>query len=399
MKLSIIIVNYNVKYFLEQCLCSVKQAITTIDTEVFVVDNSSTDGSIDYLSNRFKWVQFIINNQNEGFAKANNIALKQCSGDYVLFLNPDTIIPEKILQNCLNFFSAHIDAGAVGVRMTDGSGAFLPESKRAFPSPLVSFFKLSGLSALFPRSGFFNKYALGNLTENEVHEADVLCGAFLMAEKNLLDKIQGFDEAFFMYGEDIDLCFRIQQEGKKNYYLGKEMIIHFKGESSQKDTARYVKIFYEAMRVFVKKYYYGADAAWLNAMLRTGIFIRGGVSLLAAPFKKIKQKSKPASSLNGKKIYLVGDAESAAEAEHIFKSNKHNGNFKHVLGDDKKDQHLIKEKDEIVFCTGRFTYAGSMTFLLANKKKCSYAWHGLHSGSIAGSADINSTGMVYSLNE
>src|SRR6476660_697571 len=193
MRLSIIIVNYNVKFFLEQSLCSVKKAIEKIDVEVFVVDNCSADGRVDYLQKNFSWVKFIVNEKNEGFAKANNIALKQCTGDYILFLNPDTIIPENILEHCLDFFDKYPQAGAVGVKMVDGGGNFLPESKRSFPSPAVSFFKLSGLSSLFPRSKFFNRYALGFLDENEVHEVEVLCGAFLMVKKSILIQLRGFD--------------------------------------------------------------------------------------------------------------------------------------------------------------------------------------------------------------
>jgi GT2 family glycosyltransferase len=177
-QLSVIIVNYNVKYFIEQCLCSVQQAIKNINAEIIVVDNNSSDGSIEYLREKFAAVKFIINNNNKGFAKANNIALKECKGDYVLFLNPDTIIAEDVLQNCIDFFAQHNEAGAVGVRMIDGSGNFLPESKRSFPSPAVSFFKLSGFSSLFPKSKLFNRYALGFLKEDKVHEVDVLCGAF-----------------------------------------------------------------------------------------------------------------------------------------------------------------------------------------------------------------------------
>src|SRR5215813_5994571 len=205
MDLSIIIVNYNVKYFLEQCLCSLQQAVKNMYTEVFVIDNGSTDGSVNYLQQQFPFVKFIVNDRNEGFAKANNIALKQCVGDYILFLNPDTIIAENILQDCIDFYNAHSDAGAIGVRMIDGSGSFLPESKRSFPSPIVSFHKLTGLSSLFPQSKLFNRYALGYLSEKEIHKVDVLCGAFLMAKTELLLQLNGFDESFFMYGEDIDL--------------------------------------------------------------------------------------------------------------------------------------------------------------------------------------------------
>ncbi|HRH59217.1 MAG TPA: glycosyltransferase family 2 protein [Chitinophagaceae bacterium] len=196
MQLSIIIVNYNVKYFLEQCLYSVKAAIKNMEAEVWVADNNSADGSAEFLRKHFAWVKLIENKSNAGFAKANNQALQQCSGDYILFLNPDTIISENILLNCLQHFDSNKNCGALGVRMLDGNGAFLPESKRAFPSPAVSFWKLSGMSALFPHSKVFNRYALGYLNEKQTHNIEVLCGAFFMAPKNLLLQLNGFDEAF-----------------------------------------------------------------------------------------------------------------------------------------------------------------------------------------------------------
>ena len=284
-------------------LCSVKKAIEKIDAEVFVVDNCSADGSVDYLQKNFSWVKFIVNKKNEGFAKANNIALKQCVGDYILFLNPDTIIPENILAHCLDFFDEHNQAGAIGVKMVDGAGNFLPESKRSFPSPLVSFFKLSGFSSIFPRSKFFNKYALGFLDENKVHEVDVLCGAFLMVKKNILLQIGGFDEAFFMYGEDIDLCYRIQKEGNKIYYLGDQTIVHFKGESAKKNSSNYVRMFYQAMSVFVKKHYGSGNAWMIKILLNTGIYIRAFVSLIASPFKHQK---KIQADETGRTEYIIG---------------------------------------------------------------------------------------------
>jgi GT2 family glycosyltransferase len=367
----------------------VQQAVKNIDAEIIVVDNASTDASVEYLREKFDAIKFIKNDNNEGFAKANNTALKECNGDYVLFLNPDTIVSENILQNCIHFLQQHKEAGAVGVRMIDGSGNFLPESKRSFPSPRISFFKLSGLSSLFPKSKTFNRYALGFLAENEVHEVDVLCGAFLMTRKDLLLQLNGFDEEFFMYGEDIDLCYRILEAGFKNYYLGNETVIHFKGESSKQETSRHIKIFYEAMTTFVRKHY--SSMGLMNFMLHAGIFVRRIASFVTSPLKK---KSRPyKSGSDRKKFLLVGDPFSASEAENIIKKNFHEAAIKKLqsLRSLSPDEN---EYREMIFCTGRFLYAETIEFINASKGRHHYMWHGLHTKSIVSSADKDFTGEV-----
>ena len=287
MQLSIIIVNYNVKYFLEQCLFSVQKAIAGIDAEIFVVDNASNDASVEYLQPIFPRIKFIASKTNDGFAKANNKALDKCKGDYVVFLNPDTIVPEDGFKNCINFFKQHEDCGALGVQMIDGSGSFLPESKRSFPSLSAAFYKLTGLSLIFPSSKRFNKYALGNLAKDENFEVDVLAGAFMMLSKDVVEKTKGFDETFFMYGEDIDLSYRVQQAGYKNYYFGKQTIIHFKGESTKRGSLNYVKMFYNAMSIFVKKHYSGSKATFFSSVINVAIWFRAIVSL----FQHILNKS------------------------------------------------------------------------------------------------------------
>lgn len=280
MQLSIIIVNYNVKHFLEQCLFSVQKAVSKISSEIIVVDNNSTDESISYLSPKFKQVRFIQNPENTGFAKACNQALVVATGKYILFLNPDTIVPEDCFEKCISFLEQNQNAGALGLRMVDGSGKFLPESKRAFPSPLTSLFKLFGLSKLFPRSRIFARYHLGHLPDTETNEADVLSGAFMLIKKEVLDKTGGFDENFFMYGEDVDLSFRIQEAGYKNYYFAGSSIIHFKGESTRKGTTNYVRMFYSAMSRFVRKHYGGANAGIFNLLIHIGIWIRAALTAL-----------------------------------------------------------------------------------------------------------------------
>ena len=202
MQLSIIIVNYNVKFFLEYCLYSVTKAVKDIEAEIFVVDNNSSDDSRLFFKDKFRTVKFIWNKKNIGFAKANNTALFIATGKYILFLNPDTIVPEDCFIKCISFFENQPAAGALGVRMVDGSGKFLKESKRSFPSPATSLFKLSGLTKLFPMSRRFGKYHLGYLDENKNNEVDVLAGAFIMTPKKIIDSLGGFDEEFFMYGED-----------------------------------------------------------------------------------------------------------------------------------------------------------------------------------------------------
>ncbi len=287
MQLSVIIVNYNVKYFLEQCLCSVMMAVKNMEAEIFVIDNNSTDGSETFFTGKFPAVNFIWNKENLGFGKANNQAIALAKGDYVLFLNPDTIVPEDCFENCLRFFQLNKDAGALGIHMIDGAGKFLKESKRAFPSPLTSLFKLSGLTRLFPRSKLFAKYHLGHLSENENHEVDVLAGAFIMMPKNVLDKVTGFDEQFFMYGEDVDLSYRIQKSGYKNYYFAGSSIIHFKGESTKKGSLNYVRMFYKAMSLFVKKHYSGTRAGLFNFLVQFAILTRALLSATGKLLKKI----------------------------------------------------------------------------------------------------------------
>ena len=287
MDLSVIIVNYNAKYFLEYCLCSIRKAMKNLKGEIFVVDNNSTDDSRDFLCNKYPWVNFIWNTKNEGFAKANNKALQKVSGEYILFLNPDTIVAEDCFEKCISFIHSKNNLVACGIKMIDGSGKFLKESKRAFPSPMTSLYKLSGLTKIFPKSKIFSKYHLGYLDENENHEVDVLAGAFMMIPKQILDEVGGFDESFFMYGEDIDLSFRIQKAGYKNFYFAGASIIHFKGESTKKGSLNYVKMFHKAMSVFAKKHYGGTKAGIFNFFIQIAIYLRAGLSAITRFLKWI----------------------------------------------------------------------------------------------------------------
>lgn len=289
-KLSVVIVNYNVKYLLEQCLYSVYAAAEGLDAEIFVVDNSSSDGSMEYLQPKFPQVTFIANQDNPGFAKANNQAIKQCKGEYVLLLNPDTVIGEESLRTLCYFMDEHPKTGGVGVKMLDGHGAFLPESKRSLPTPWVSFCKLFGLSKLFPGSSLFSRYSLSYLNENKPYKVEVLAGAFMLIRHTVLDETGLFDEAFFMYGEDIDLSYRIVQAGYDNYYIP-ERILHYKGESTRHGDMKYIKAFYGAMLIFYRKYY--PRSGWLmQGLIRLAIGLKAGTTALFGSSKEKKKKQK-----------------------------------------------------------------------------------------------------------
>src|SRR5688572_2203455 len=258
-----------------------------MEAETIVIDNSSTDNSLVFLQPKFPEVSFIANKENTGFGKACNQGLSLSNGRYILFLNPDTIVPGDCFTKCISFFESHPDAGAVGVKMIDGSCKFLKESKRAFPSPLTSLYKLFGLSRLFPRSKTFSKYHLGHLDENENNEIDVLAGAYLMTKKEVLDKVGGFDEVFFMYGEDVDLSYRIQKSGYKNFYFAGSSIIHFKGESTRKGTMNYVRMFYNAMSIFVRKHYGSNRAGIFNFLSHLAIWVKAAFTALGNFIRRI----------------------------------------------------------------------------------------------------------------
>lgn len=287
LELSIVIVNYNVSNFLEQCLNSVFAALKSIPAEVFVVDNNSVDGSQEMLQQKFPQVQLIANTVNVGFSKANNQAIEVSKGRYVLILNPDTVVQEDTFESCLRYMDQHPEAGALGVRMLDGRGRFLPESKRGLPTPAVSFYKIFGLSKLFPKSKFFNRYSLGYLDELQNHEVDVLCGAFMFMRAEALEKVGLLDEAFFMYGEDIDLSYRIQLGGYKVVYFAETKIIHYKGESTKKGSLNYVFVFYNAMIIFAQKHFSKRYAKLFSITIHLAIYLRASLSLL----KRIVSKS------------------------------------------------------------------------------------------------------------
>ena len=304
-QVSLVIVNYNVKHFLDQCLSSVKKACEHVDAEVYVVDNASTDGSVEMIQKNHPWVKCIASKENLGFSKGNNLALRRANGEYVLLLNPDTIIEENTLKECIEFMNKRPDAGALGVKMIDGSGQFLPESKRGLPQPKAAFYKIFGLSKLFPNSKRFGKYHLSYLNKEDIHQIDVLSGAFMFIKKEALDKAGLFDEQFFMYGEDIDLSYRIQQAGYKNYYSPKPRIIHFKGESTKKNSLNYVKLFYGAMLIFYNKHFAKSSRNLFSFFIQIAIYLRAGASLFNRLLKKIWPFLLDALVLYAGMLYLV----------------------------------------------------------------------------------------------
>lgn len=252
-----------------------------------MVDNNSSDGSVEMLRKKFPDVILIPNNENFGFSKANNTGIKSSRGEYVLLLNPDTLLEEDTLIKAVKFMDEHADAGGLGVKMIDGKGNFLPESKRGLPTPSVAFYKISGLSKLFPKSKIFGQYHLGYLDKNKAHSVDVLSGAFMLLRKSVLDKTGLLDENFFMYGEDIDLSYRIKQAGYKNYYYPQTRIIHYKGESTRKSSVNYVVVFYRAMVLFAKKHFGKSNAALFSFLINVAIAFRAVLAVLSRVLRKI----------------------------------------------------------------------------------------------------------------
>ena len=369
MDISVIIVNYNVKHFLEQCICSLLKALETMTAEVIVVDNFSGDGSVEYLQKQYPSIKIIRNLNNEGFGKANNKALAQAKGNFILFLNPDTILSEKSIRASIGFMQNHTDAGALGIRMIDGSGKYLPESKRGFPGPWVSFCKMTGLTKLFPHSARFAGYYLGHLSPNSNQEIEALAGAFMLIRKEVLDRTGGFDEQFFMYAEDIDLSYRIRLAGYKNYYFAEETIIHFKGESTSKDAA-YIRNFYGAMVQFVNKHYKSKSAVGAY-LLNSAIKLRAGLARLV--------QSKTTTTRPQKQVFsqfdLQGDPESVARARE---------KFTHTPG-----------APAIILCIGpQFGYSEAFAQMEKLSGTKFFFIHGDGSRSAVGSNDSNRQGLV-----
>lgn len=289
MKLSIIIVNYNVKYYIEQCIYSIIKSGIDIEYEIIVTDNNSNDGSISYLKELYPNITYIENKENLGFAKANNQAIKIAKGEYIMLLNPDTILGESTLYDCVTFMDKTPDAGALGVKMLKSNGSFALESRRGIPTPLTSMYKMLGLCKLFPKSKIFGKYYMQYLDNNKPAKIEIISGACMFIRKSTLDISGPLDEDFFMYGEDIDLSYRLLKTGMKNYYIPTP-IIHYKGESTEKTSYRYVYVFYKAMLIFFRKHYshYGI---LLSIPIQGAIYFKGFCSFINQQFKKLVNKA------------------------------------------------------------------------------------------------------------
>lgn len=276
MKLSVVIVSYNVRYYLEQCLQSVQRALEGIEGEVFVVDNHSTDDSVNVVKRDYPWVRLMENADNVGFARANNMAIRQAQGEYVLLLNPDTVVGEDTFRQVLAFMDSHPNAGGAGVMMHNEDGSLAPESRRALPTPWVSCLKMIG---------FDKRYYMSHLPWEEPGRIDVISGAFCFLRKKALDEVGLLDEDFFMYGEDIDLSYRLLKGGWENWYLPYG-ITHYKGRSTQKTDYRYVHIFYQAMHIFLRKHY-GHLSVFYTIPIKLAIYFRAAIALTDILRKKL----------------------------------------------------------------------------------------------------------------
>ena len=269
MQLTVIILNYNVRYFLEQCVLSVQDALQHIEGEIIVVDNNSTDDSCQMMKTRFPQIKLIENKENTGFPKGNNIGVAEAKGEYICILNPDTVVAEDTFEKILNTKNWQLNTGIIGCKLIDGTGNFLPESKRCIPTPWVAFTKIFGLYKIFPKTKIFNQYYAQHLTENQSGNVEILVGAFILMKRELYNEVGGFDENCFMYSDDIDLSYMVLKKGKWNYYFAETIVIHYKGESTLKD-GTYMKRFQEAMDYFYAKHF--EKSSFFSVFMKVGSF-------------------------------------------------------------------------------------------------------------------------------
>ncbi len=358
MELSVVIVNYRVKYLLEQTLRSVEQALQGLTGEIIVVDNLSGDDSIAFSRDRHPQVNYIENQENVGFARANNQAIMQARGEFTLILNPDTIITPRCLQEGIAWMRSHPKCGAIGARMMDANGVFLPESKRSFPTPWVSFCKIFGLSKLFPRSPLFAKYHLRYLSDEEPQCIDILSGAYMLCRTHVLQQLGGFDEDFFMYGEDIDLSYRIVKAGYQNWMLPTPMI-HYKGESTHKDSMRYVRVFYDAMLVFYRKHFPRFNIIFYP-IVKLGVIVRASMAMAKRLLKQLLPFGNKPVSEGWPWVIISDHASEVAQRAGI-------------------DQYLEKipstGSHNVLIDDGCHTCAQIVDYIKANSNGCRLAFH------------------------
>lgn len=373
MQLSVIILNYNVRYFLEQCIISVQKALQTIDGEIIVVDNNSKDDSCQMVRQLFPTVKLIENKENLGFPKGNNIGVAQAQGKYICILNPDTVVAEDTFTKILKTENWQLNTGIIGCKLIDGTGNFLPESKRGIPTPWVAFTKIFGLYKLFPKSIFFNKYYAQHLTENQSGEVEILVGAFMVMPRKLYLEVGGFDENCFMYSDDIDLSYRVLKKGLKNYYYAETTVIHYKGESTVRD-GLYIKRFQEAMNYFYGKHFKKSMA--FDTMMQLGTY---AFSIL----KKKQQKN--TTFLPEEKIVFTKNTK--------FKTIK-NAHYYSSLNSFKNST----KKTEIIFDTQSFSFTEIIQFMQKNKfKNIVFKNYIPQNDFIIGSNNANDLGEIFFL--
>ncbi|WP_281297225.1 glycosyltransferase family 2 protein [Flavobacterium limnophilum] len=348
MQLSIIILNYNVRYFLELCVLSVQNAIQNIDAEIIVIDNNSLDDSCAMMKKRFPNVKLIENKENSGFPKGNNIGVSQAKGEYICILNPDTVVAEDTFAKVLAFAKKQKDLGIVGVKLIDGTGNFLPECKRGTPTPFVAFTKIVGLYKIFPKT--FGKYYAQHLSENETGKVEILVGAFMLMKREFYNEIGGFDENCFMYSDDIDLSYMALKKGKSNYYFHETSVIHYKGESTVKD-GTYMKRFREAMNFFYKKHF--------RVSFLFSVFMEMGIVFFS--FVKMFQ-GKPKPKFSPENYILVS-------GNQILKE-KLEKQFNQAVELQKKQESFSKStRTEIIFDQNHLDFKAIINDFEANKNK------------------------------
>lgn len=374
MQISVIILNYNVRFFLEQCIRSVQKSLQNLEGEILVVDNASVDGSVEMVQKLFPDVVVIKNTENVGFPKGNNIGVAQAKGEYICILNPDTVVAEDTFEKILNKCPWDNDLGIVGCKLIDGAGNFLPESKRGVPTPWVAMTKILGLYRFFPNNKNFNQYYAQHLRENESGEVDILVGAFMVMKKELYEEIGGFDENCFMYSDDIDLSYMVRKKKKKNFYFSATTVIHYKGESTVRD-GLYMKRFREAMSFFYSKHF--------KKSFLFDFFMKGGAFLFSV-FKKNQQKQ---NTFVPEKYVFFSNSK-----EDLGKCLDKQVTRKLRLRDYKKDDLC---KTEIIFDTNCFSNKEIIQFMIENKsKEIAFKNYFSQSKYLIGSNDSNDRGIV-----
>nr|WP_315151137.1 glycosyltransferase family 2 protein [uncultured Flavobacterium sp.] len=387
MQLSVIILNYNVRYFLELCVLSVQKALEKIDAEIIVIDNNSQDDSCVMMKQRFPDVKLIENTANFGFPKGNNIGVNQARGEYICILNPDTVVAEDTFSKVLAFAKKQNDLGIIGCKLIDGTGNFLPESKRGVPTPFVAFTKIVGLYKIFPKT--FGKYYAQHLSENETGKVDILVGAFMLMKRDLYNEIGGFDENCFMYSDDIDLSYMALKKGKSNFYFPETSVVHYKGESTIKD-GTYMRRFQEAMNFFYKKHF--QVSFFFSVFMKIGIVFFSMVKMFQGkPSRSFGKTEMP------DKYVLVSDS---GEAGEIFKEKLENQLNKTVVRQLSSQTFSENTTTEIIFDQNYLNFKTIIEAFEANKgKQITYKIHPESSDYLVGSNSSFDRGEVVKISD